>query len=256
MKWFGSLAVANRSTVLAAVLLTVLLLLNSGCRTADPNGPRALTATEASRLAEALYLNHLQGRSLFEVNTVTERGGAMLHLRGTVDWSGKLGRALVSVEGTDHTLVEVAWSGDLVAERRPFFDSVLLSHGALQPVFILRPADPSLRIDNVIRVVKSLSSQDRENQLLLRRKEGTAYLRSDSLRDQTVDVIRYGQRTVYWINQSSGALLRFEGTDSEGGLQIIVDFFGPYDDDANFPSRQNLVEISSVPELWDVIRSF
>lgn len=249
MKWYGALAVASCRATSAVIAIIVLPLVGLGCASADSSGPRALTVAEASRLAEVRYLNHLQGRSLFEVNTVTERGGPALRLRGTVNWTESLGRASVSVEGTNHTLVEIAWSGAFVAERRPFLDSVLLSRGALQPAYILRPVDPSLRIDNVIQIVISLSSENRENQLLLRRSEGTSYLRSDTLRDQVVDVIRYGQRSVYWIAQSSGALLRFEGADAQGGLQIVVDFLGTYEGDTNFPSRRNLVEISAVPEL-------
>lgn len=222
----------------------------------DDTTERPLTAREASLLASTLYLNHLEGRAAFEVHTVVSDRGASLVMKGLVDWTAGSGLAEVSADVEGSTLTSIVWANDIIAERRPVVDDILASRGLQHPIFVIRQASPGRRLDNVIQVVSSLASSNPENQLLIRQTEGSAFLRNDELRNRPVVVLRYGIRSMFWIDSATGALLRFEGNDRTGELPIVVDFLPSRGGVVSFPPATNTIAIEQVPELVPLISEF
>ncbi|MFM8794054.1 MAG: hypothetical protein ACKOFF_04035 [Acidimicrobiales bacterium] len=211
--------------------------------------PRPLTVDEASRLAGTMHGNHLAGSARFDVNTVDGPGGSALRLTGPIDWTNSTGAAAVSSAAAESTLVAVAWKGNAVLERRPVHDELLEGLGVSSPPWLARPIDPSRRIDQVISVVAGLATTQPENAILLQQKEGTAFLRSDTLRDIKVDVMRYGSRSIFWVDNETGQLLRFEGNTESGSQPVIVDFFPAAGASPGFPSAGQVVNTTGRPEL-------
>lgn len=221
-----------------------------GCADAMDAGPepRPLTSEEASLLAAVLYNNHVAGSAVFELYSVVTPGGDQVFMSGTVDWSRSRGVAEVVVASTESTLEAVVWNGGFVAERHPKFDQLLASRGVESPGYIVRPADFDRRLDAIIQIVASLASANPENQLLLRQTRGSAYLREDTLRGRSVDVLRFGDRSIYWLDRATGELVRFEGNNQAGTLPIVIDLTGQ-PADVVLPRAQQLIGIDQLPEL-------
>lgn len=208
-----------------------------------------MTPEEASRLAETMFLNHREGRATFEVATLTEPGGSRLRLAGSVDWSARSGAARVVVDGGTGTLAAVAWGSETVAERRPIHDGLLAGLGLPQGAWIGRPVDQRRRIDQVIAVVTGLAATRPENAVLIQQQAGSTFLRSDTLRGTEVEVVRYGERSIYWIDPTSGRMLRFEGNNSAGTLPVVVDFGPEIADQVVPPTGEQVVDVGTKPDL-------
>lgn len=236
-------------------LLSVFLVLAlaTACSGNEPALPRPLDVDEASRLAGTMHLNHLAGRARFDVNTVDGPGGSALRLTGTIDWTTSTGVAAVSSAAAGSTLVAVAWQGNAVLERRPVHDEMLAGLGVVSPPWLARRIDPGRRIDQVISVVAGLATTQPENAILLQQKEGTAFLRSDTLRDIDVDVMRYGSRSIFWVDHETGQLVRFEGNTESGSQPVIVDFFPATGESPRLPSGGQVVDTSARPELASLL---
>lgn len=232
------------------LLLVVLgLIVAVGCSGDEDSLPRPLGVDEASRLAGTMHLNHLDGTARFDVHTVDGPGGSALRLTGTIDWTNSAGVAAVSSAAAGSTLVAVAWKGNAVLERRPAHDVLLEGLGVSSPPWLARPIDPGRRIDQVISVVAGLATTQPENAILLQQKEGTAFLRSDTLRDTKVDVMRYGSRSIFWVDNTTGRLVRFEGNTDSGSQPVIVDFFPAGGSSPALPSAAQVVDTTGRPDL-------
>ena len=210
--------------------LAVGLLTLAPISCADPPEPAPgaltpLTPPQAVRLAQALNQNHEAGGATFRVTAKDEVSGGTITLEGVVDWSRTQGRATV-LGHTDERgpVVEVAWTADAVAELRPDLAAALLSRGESPDTFIVRPVDISRRpLDRLIAIVSGLATAQPDNAQLIIQNPGSGFVRSDTLRGVEVEVLRYGAQSIFWIDPTTGRLLRFEGTNSLGGAPIIVD---------------------------------
>ncbi len=214
---------------------------------------RALTREEASRFASALYLNHLEKSARFELHAVLDYDGTQASLVGELSWSTGIGRAMVVTSRPDFTLTEVYWSDSFVLERHPVVDQILNDRGVSSPTYLRRPIDARRRIDNLIQVVASLAAGQPENATLIRQKEGSSFLRSDDLRGEEVDVMRFGWQNIYWVSKQSGLLMRFEGRNSAGQMPIIVDLQTDSNLAIPFPGEPNIIDIKQIPDIWSAI---
>jgi hypothetical protein len=239
---------ADILSVMKRGLLIAACLALSACGGSGTAGQRPMTQEELSRLAETMYLNHREGKSTFVVVTLDGTGGRRLGLAGTVDWSARSGTARMDADGGGG-LVAVAWGVDLVAERRPVHDGLLAGLGYPQGAWISRPVDQRRRVDQVIAVVMGLAATRPENAVLIQQKQGSAFLRSDTLRGQKVEVVRYGERSIYWIDPLTGRMLRFEGNNPAGTMPIIVDFGQELTDPVRPPYAAEVVSAGAHPEL-------
>ena len=237
--------------------LMVMCLLAVGCGgPGNESGPRPLTIDEATRLSAVTYNNHLQGTARFELFTVADVGGPQVTMRGLVDWASGSGQAAVTVAAETSTLVGVAWSSEYIAEWRPNLDQVLRERGVRTPAYVFRPAQPGRRLDDIIRIVAALASRSPDNQLLIRQTEGSSFLRDDDLRGETAEVLRYGERSIYWISKASGALLRFEGNAKSNRLPIVIDLYPTSGESVVLPASENSIDLRRIPDLQYLLNDF
>ena len=63
---------------------------------------------------------------------------------------------------------------------------------------MIRFLNPSSLV--LLAVLTGLAAKNPENSQLILQTEGSSYIRNDVLRDQPVVLLRYGKRSIYWIN--------------------------------------------------------
>jgi len=231
----------------SSVVLLVLIL--ASCGGDSKQEARALESPELARLAETMFINHRQGSTIFRAVTLTGAGGDRLVMTGAVDWSGSSGSARVRTDAAGATLAFVAWGGATVAERRPLLDARAEALGGHGGKWFSRPVDRRRRVDQLIAVVMGLATKRPENAVLIQQTVGSAYLREDSLRGRVVDVMRYGTRSVFWVDRLTGELLRFEGNNSRGNLPLVVDLRLVADGPVPAPGPEDVVDTSANPDL-------
>ncbi len=247
----------KQRSVCIGVCVGVFVLLASACGgSAGKASERALTQDEASTLAQTSYLNLQNTGAVFQVNTVTAPGQATLQMLGMIDWQKHTAMARVSTGLPQSTLTEFAWMSDIVGERRPTFDGQLAKYKAKAPYFIVRKPDMNRRLDQVAAVITGLASEQPENAQLILQKEGSAYLRDDSLRGKDVSVMRYGNRNVFWIEKSTGLLMRFEGSNESGSQQIVIDLMNHGKQKVGFPAQEYWIDAESHPDVMSMTSNF
>lgn len=240
------------------VFASIFILSLSACGNDESQTKeRPLTQQEASALAQASFINYDKGGALFDVTTVTEPNGPQLQLRGMIDWKTHTGSANVISNVPQPTLTSVWWQKDAVMERRPAFDAMISSAIKITaPVLVRRPETSRRRLDQVLAVVTGLASEQAENAQLVLQTDGSAYLRQDTLRGRAVDVMRYGQRSVFWIDTETGHMMRFEGTNKLGNQPILVDIVKLDAQKIELPPQKNWVVVEGNEQLLSLTNGF
>lgn len=210
---------------------------------------RALTTHEAALLAEVLVKNYRSGGAFFSVATLDRPGGSTVRLEGRLDWVNHLGEATVSVDVGSAPSV-VGWRRDVVLERWPDADEVLLGMGTPEFPVIARPPNTQRRLDQIISVLVGLAGERPDNAQLVLQTEGSAFVREDELRGVPVVVMRYGTRNIYWLDAATGDMLRFEARSAEGDLPIVIDIFERGSETIEFPDQSMWVSIDAVAEFY------
>lgn len=207
--------------MIVALITTIL----AGCGPSTPSTTqRPLSSEEAASLADALYLDQQDGGATFSASAAWTSVGRTISMQGDVDWVNHQGHALVRATGADAGLTEVWWNTDVVIEYWPTLDAVLGGLGHPEAHAVSREPDPDKRlVDHVIAVVNGLAAPERENPLLIQQKPGSAFVRNDELRGSPVDILRYGERNLYWLSQDTSRLLRFDGNAATGAAPTVVD---------------------------------
>jgi hypothetical protein len=215
-----------RRRVAGVVAVAALLAGCGGSPDAVETGPSPLTLDQASLLAEALHRNREAGGATFVLTALDPRTGTTVVLDGVVDWTQGHGVATVSgLRDTDGEVTGVAWTREGVAELRPDRIEELARLG-LDPLAThwLRAVDPAGRtVDRLIGVVLGLATERPDNAQLVLQKPDAGFVRRDVLRGTDIEVLRYSDRTLLWVDPATGALLRFEGNDSLGTAPVVVD---------------------------------
>jgi hypothetical protein len=178
-------------------------------------------------MAQTLHQNHEGGGATFRISALDETTGATITLDGVVDWTRIQGRANVSGYSDEQgPVTEIAWTSDAVAELRPELAVALAARGDAPDAFVLRPVDVSGQpLDRLIGLVSGLAIAQPDNAQLIIQNTGSGFVRTDTLRGVEVEVLRYSAQSLFWIDRTSGQLLRFEGTNSRGGAPVIIDIF-------------------------------
>jgi hypothetical protein len=210
--------VRRRAGVLGVlVVLVVLVVLGVGCSMSPEQalpGEAPLTLDQAGLLAETLHRNREAGGASFTLTARDTSNGATVVLDGQVDWVSGLGVAeATGLRDGAGAVLAVAWTREAVAEQRV----------AGEP-FVLRGVDTAGRtVDRLIAIVLGLATERPDNAQLVLQKPDAGFVRRDVLRGVEVEVLRYSERTLLWIDPASGALLRFEGNDRQGSAPVVVD---------------------------------
>ncbi len=231
-----------------AVVAVCLLAVACGGE-GDASGPSPLTDDQAGRLANVLFDNLDSQGAKFRV---VSRGAddSSITLNGEVDWAGHRGHAVVQATGVESDLAEIYWTETEVLERRNQLNAQLLDAENLDVEFVARQPTPSREIDRVLAIVTGLAGEQRDNPLLISQQEGSAFLRVDELRGAPVDVLRYGEHNIYWIDRASGLLMRFEEPGVGTGEPLVVDIVerGPQTIDG--PPAASVVPASEIAETY------
>jgi hypothetical protein len=217
--------VTRRGTNLLVGILAVAVASCAGGPTTAPEVAQPLTPPQAIRLAQALHQNHEAGGATFRLVASDEATGGTITLEGAVDWTRSQGRATVQGHADElGTVVEIAWTADAVAELRPELVGELVTRGLDPSTFVLRPIDISGHpLDRLIAIVSGLATEQPDNAQLVIQNPGSGFVRSDAIRGVEVEVLRYSERSLLWIEPASGRLLRFEGTNALGGAPVVID---------------------------------
>lgn len=227
----------------AAVLLT-------GCG-GNAETERPLAEEEVQLLSNVLWRNHSAGGMEFVLTSRAGGSGGTVTIAGAWSFTDQVGCARVEGGAPPHPVTETCWGGDTVLERRPTLDAVLAEAGQPGARFVARPADVTARrLDVLLRTVSALGTEQPENAVLIRQTPGTAFLRSDTLRDTEVIVLRYGERLLWWIDPATGNLLRFEGVDSGGTTPVVVDIVGLGRPTITGPAESEVLKVGTLGPRW------
>lgn len=213
-----------RRGVLAAILLSMALGACGGERREGSAEGRPVTDAEAARMAETLFNNHELGTAGFVLNASLP-DATTVRMIGTIDWNAGTGRAAVTTSGGPEAAVtELAWGPNTVLERIPALTQLAAQTGQPPIDWVARPADTSGRqLDALIAVVAGLATERPDNAVLIAQQPGTRWLRSDARDGIEVDVLRYGERSVFWLATGAVTLVRFEGNNTPGNRPVVVD---------------------------------
>lgn len=211
-----------RRPIFGALVLALSCVVPAACGGGPTEKP--LSEEQVQLLANVLYKNHSAGGIKFLLSTPNDTGSGTVALQGEVDFVNLTGHAVVAGGAEPNPVTEVFWGRNVVLERRPTLDVVLGEIGYPMGRFVARPIDlKKRRLDVLISTVMGMGMEQPDNAVLIRQREGSAFVRNDTLRDTKVQVLRYGDRLTMWIDPTTGNLLRFEGTNSQKNFPVIID---------------------------------
>ena len=236
-------------------LLAAVSLMSCG-ESAPANTNRPLTDNEATRLAQTRNRNYLSGGARFEATSafLGIANPETITLTGVIDWAKHAGRATVkSSVGTD--VVEVYFEEKFLLERRLGFDTISPALGGPSAPWFVRLPEPSTRqLDRLLGIIMSLATEQPENALLLQQTPGTSYLRNDLIFGKTADVLRFGERSIYWLKTDTDELLRFESDAETGNAPVLVDILESGSFTAEAPKKSDVVSPQQFPEIYAQIQ--
>lgn len=235
----------------ATVFALALLAAACGGSATQQTKERPLSSEEAATLADSLYRNWQNQGATFVANTALIDSGKTVTMTGEVDWVNDQGHAFVQPAGSDLGLAEVWWNAKLVIERWPAAERILGNIGLESTRYISRTPDPEHRlVDRTIAIIVALASDQRENPLLIQQKPGSSFVREDVLRNTNVQILRYGERNLYWLSLDTGEMMRFESNSPSGTAPVIVDLLTAGPQTINSPPPEMIVPADSIKTLY------
>lgn len=238
-------------TRISRPLLVAALVLASCGGGAAPQ-ERGLTQDEADRLAAVLFTNHESKGATFQLATSFTATGDTLSMSGEVDWVNHQGHAMVNASGQENGVTEVFWSQSTIVERRPRLDPLFAATGRAGVLYVARQPDTRTRqLDRAVSVLVGLASTVRDNGVLIMQKEGSAFMRNDTLRGAPVEVLRYGTQNRYWLDVGTSTMRRFDGNAAAGSAPIVIDVLESGERRISPPPAGLVVPYGQVKELYD-----
>lgn len=240
---------------LVAVFFAAGALGGAACGGGDdgPAEPKPLTPQQSERLAQAGYANYLAKGGEFEANSafLVPGGNEALTMVGVIDWENHRGHAVVRGEGKEAGIAEVYWEEKFILERRPALDTVISSLGGPSAAWIGRTPDPASRqLDRLVGLIVGMASEQPDNAVLIQQKEDAAFLRDDELRGTPVEVLRYSNRTIYWLDTSDGSMLRFEGNSAGGNAPVVIDVMARKVVEPARPASADVIPVDQIAEIY------
>lgn len=215
-----------------------------------------LTQTQAERLSQAGYTNYLAKGAEFEAISafLGPDGNQSLTLSGLIDWESHRGRAFVRGVGSEAGITEVYWEETFILERRPAMDAIVSGLGGPDTPWIAHQPNPSVRqLDRLVGLIVGLAAEQPDNALLVQQKKGSEFMRTDTLRDRAVEVLRYGNRNIYWLDATDGSMMRFEGNSPGGNAPVVIDILERKVVDPVRPPESDVVPVDQVAEAYAAI---
>lgn len=241
---------------IACVAVTVAAFVAACGGSDEATGPQPLTRQQAERLSQAGYTNYLAKGAEFEANSafLGPGGSQSLTMVGQIDWERHAGRAVVRGEGREAGISEVYWEETFILERRPAMDAIISGLGGPMTPWIARPPDPSkIQLDRLVGLLVGLASEQPDNALLVQQKEGSEFMRNDTLRDTAVEVLRYGNRNIYWLDSADGSMVRFEGNSAGGNAPVVIDVLARKAVTLTRPTEADIVPVERIAEAYAAV---
>jgi hypothetical protein len=216
------LSMGARLTACGALALAVGV---TGCGEQATEAPpeRPLSRTEASLLAGVLHNNYRVGGARFQAAGTAGPGGGTITLAGEVDFKKHQGYARVMSDAGKDRVQEVLWDPSVVLEHRPGMMTAINRVKPGATVVARTPDRQRRRLDQMLEIITALATAKRENPLLLQQRKQATFIREDTLRGTPVWLLRYGPRTIVWVNPKTGQMLRFESSNKDRTAPIVVD---------------------------------
>lgn len=248
----------SRREFLATVVPLAALVACKG--DGDGGGPSAATTTpvtgltdeHAAAMANVLFDNYDDKGATFAAVAASTVTSERIDMGGEIDWVNHRGHAVVQATGTEAGVTEVYWHDTAVLERRPQLAELLTSLGRPVTNFVAREPDPAGRdIDRILALVTGLASQQRDNPLLIAQTPGSKFVRTDTLRETSVQVLRFGERNLYWLAIDDGRLLRFEGNNETGNRPVVIDIIDRAVQEIAGPMASDVATIEQLGDIYE-----
>jgi len=219
---------------------------------ATADGERPLTLAEADLLAACLFKNYDVGGATFELSATFTISGDTLALAGSIDWKQHIGSATVTATGAEAGVTGVFWAEQEVLESRVGLDRVLSDAGFPAGQWVSRRPDPTGRqIDGLLGLVLGLASEQRDNPQLVQQTETALFVRTDTVRDQPVSVMRY-DGSEFWLD-ATGTILRYNATTSDGNRPVTIDFLTLAVQEVSPPQANTVIPYENVSVAYDAL---
>lgn len=255
----------RRRAAAASGTVAAVLLVAGACN--DPAGPaptttstttaapdRAITETEAGRLADVLLRNHELGGAA--VTAVVPYGSrSRFELEGEMDWANHVGRLTVrpTVDGEAATPFDVAFDQRIVFEEVPGLAEALTEQNRPAAGWVARPLDPTTSpLDVVLRLIDASSSTQRDNPVLLlsRNVRWTGRVEVDGRPCDRFDLGRTG----YAVDREDGLLRRVEADLDATSSTVTVELRDHGPRTVPLPTEDQVVPLDAVQELYNQLR--
>lgn len=246
----GRISNGGVATIVSLMLVLAACGPEGAKRDGSTNAERPLAPAESAMLANVLFDNVERGGAAFSL-AAQVGDGASINLQGEVDWVDHLGYAQVSARIVEQGVREVFWSDDAVLEARDDLAPLLRQAGLPDAAWVARDPDPVGRqLDQALALVTGLAAEQRDNPLLIEQEPGSAFLRTDTLRDVDVVVLRYGRLATYWLAADDGRLLRFESDNSTRTRPVVFDVIEFRDVTIDGPPVELVTDVADLGDLY------
>ncbi|MGI9185940.1 MAG: hypothetical protein ACR2J9_00200 [Gaiellales bacterium] len=183
--------------------------------------PKPLTMIQAQLLASAQFLNYRNKGAEFEMEFGVTGTSSHFTMQGQMNWDDLVGNGVITPDNGQP--IEVWWRTDIVVQSDPQL-AALLQAADQQPVFVGHaPNTAANPIDKACAIMLHLGSKQRDNPILVRQQEGSAYLGEADVRGTPTQILRYGEINRFWIDPKTGLMLRFAGNGKAGKSPETVD---------------------------------
>jgi hypothetical protein len=253
----------------AAVGCVLVLVSAVSCGSSTPKvascGPllpqgKPLTLAQAEVLAGVLTKNYDASGAVFSV-TVPASPQTTYSLNGSIDYTtgskspkgvAQATLRITSNGGKDSADSGLLWTKDEVIEELAGLTEAVAAKGRPGVKFVSRPLTTSSPQDVVLNLLLGTASEQRENPALI--QQGTAqgdaaFLRTDTLRNTSVDVYRFGKKTIYWVGHEDGVLMRFEANLAIACGATVIDFLEHKPISIPGPKVSEVVLASEIPDV-------
>ena len=212
-----------RHTLLPIVLLGMALAAAAcgGSDAPSKSEPKPLTMRQAELLAGAQFLNYKNDGAEFEMDFGVKGTASHFTMTGQMNWDDLVGYGTITPDEGEP--FEVWWREDIVIQSDPRL-AALLQAADQQPVYIAHKPNPQANpVDKACAILLHLGSKQRDNPLLVKQTEGSAYLGDATVRGTATQILRYGAINRFWIDPNTGLMLRFAGNSKAGKAPETVE---------------------------------
>jgi hypothetical protein len=212
-----------RHTLLPIVLLGMALAAAAcgGSDAPSKSEPKPLTMRQAELLAGAQFLNYKNDGAEFEMDFGVKGTASHFTMTGQMNWDDLVGYGTITPDEGEP--FEVWWREDIVIQSDPRL-AALLQAADQQPVYVAHKPNPQANpVDKACAILLHLGSKQRDNPLLVKQTEGSAYLGDATVRGTATQILRYGAINRFWIDPNTGLMLRFAGNSKAGKAPETVE---------------------------------